>query len=99
MAGWKPTSSSTPASNCPISPTFVLLADHRGAEALRAYYRRYVALAEAHGLGLILDTPTWRASPDWGARLGYSPARLEDDHRGGHRVSRPPGRRARRCRC
>lgn len=60
----------------PEFAAFVLLADHRGAEALRAYYRRYVALAEAHGLGLILDTPTWRASPDWGARLGYSPARL-----------------------
>ena len=29
----------------------------------------------------MLDTPTWRANPDWGALLGYSPEQLEDVNR------------------
>jgi S-methylmethionine-dependent homocysteine/selenocysteine methylase len=29
----------------------------------------------------VLDTPTWRANPDWGALLGYSPERLDDVNR------------------
>jgi homocysteine S-methyltransferase len=29
----------------------------------------------------VLDTPTWRANPDWGARLGYSPEQLDDANR------------------
>jgi homocysteine S-methyltransferase len=29
-------------------------------------------------VGIVLDTPTWRANPDWGARLGYSAEGLED---------------------
>ena len=40
------------------------------------YYREYVAIAERPGAALQLETPTWRASSDWGDRLGYSPAEL-----------------------
>ena len=29
------------------------------------------------GVGLMLETPTWRANPDWGARLGYDAAALD----------------------
>ena len=25
----------------------------------------------------VIDTPTWRANPDWGAQLGYNLAALE----------------------
>ncbi len=60
----------------PHFAAFVLMEDERGLAALRQYYRRYVAIAQAHEVGLILDTPTWRANHDWGARLGYSPERL-----------------------
>jgi S-methylmethionine-dependent homocysteine/selenocysteine methylase len=28
------------------------------------------------GAGLMLESATWRANPDWGDRLGYSPADL-----------------------
>lgn len=48
-----------------------LMRDASGRERLRNYYRRYAALAVETGVGFILETPTWRASPDWGARLGY----------------------------
>jgi S-methylmethionine-dependent homocysteine/selenocysteine methylase len=32
-------------------------------------------------VGVILDTPTWRASSEWGALLGYSPLDLDRVHR------------------
>jgi len=62
----------------PDFASFVLLDDPDGLEALRAYYASYVAIAARHGVGIVLDTPTWRANPDWGARLGYSAEALDD---------------------
>jgi S-methylmethionine-dependent homocysteine/selenocysteine methylase len=60
----------------PDFAAFVLLEDPAGREALRRYYRTHAAIAAAHRVGFVLESATWRASPDWGARLGYSPARL-----------------------
>lgn len=60
----------------PCFASFLLLRDEAGTAALRRYYDSFLAIARAHGLGFTLDTPTWRANRDWGARLGYSPARL-----------------------
>ncbi|MDA8319997.1 MAG: homocysteine S-methyltransferase family protein [Actinomycetota bacterium] len=60
----------------PEFAAFVLLDDERGREALRTYFRRHADVAAEFGCGLILETPTWRASADWGARTGYSPAGL-----------------------
>ena len=51
----------------PLFAAFVLLRDEDGTEALRRYYAPYVELASDHGLGFVLDTPTWRASPRWAA--------------------------------
>ena len=67
----------------PHFASFVLLDDERGQETLSEYYLPYVDLAREHGRGIVLDTPTWRANPDWGARLGYSPAALADVNRRG----------------
>src|SRR5438128_5888642 len=67
----------------PHFASFVLLGDDRGTETLRSYYLPYVDVAREHGVGIILDTPTWRANPAWGARLGYSPAALADVNRRG----------------
>ena len=55
----------------PDFAAFLLLAEPTGRAALRRYYERYAAIAAAHGVGIVLDTPTWRASTDWGARHGY----------------------------
>jgi S-methylmethionine-dependent homocysteine/selenocysteine methylase len=65
----------------PHFAAFVLLDDPDGERALRAYYAQYIALADEHGMGLVLDTPTWRASEEWGALLGYSPDALVDVNR------------------
>jgi homocysteine S-methyltransferase len=67
----------------PDFASFVLLDDQDGIEALRAYYAAYVAIARRHGVGIVLDTPTWRANHDWGARLGYSDDALDDVNRRG----------------
>ncbi|HTW26522.1 MAG TPA: homocysteine S-methyltransferase family protein [Acetobacteraceae bacterium] len=60
----------------PHFASFVLLADPSGRQRLAGYYRRYLTLARRAGIGFVLDTPTWRASPDWGAALAYDLAAL-----------------------
>ena len=49
---------------------FPLLVDPKGRELLTDYYAAYAGIAAAAGAGLFLETPTWRANFDWGARLG-----------------------------
>jgi len=65
----------------PHFASFVLLDDSAGRDAMRAYYRSYIDIAEAREVGIILDTPTWRANPDWGERLGYDPEALAEVNR------------------
>jgi S-methylmethionine-dependent homocysteine/selenocysteine methylase len=67
----------------PEFASFVLLDDEPGREALRDYFRPYIEIARQRGVGIVLDTPTWRANPDWGARLGYSAEALADVNRRG----------------
>jgi homocysteine S-methyltransferase len=67
----------------PHFASFDLLKDDAGRELLRDYYASYVELARERGVGLLLDTPTWRANRDWGERLGYSEEGLEQANRAG----------------
>jgi homocysteine S-methyltransferase len=50
---------------------FTLLDSDEGREALRRYYDPYFELAASLDSGIVVDTPTWRASLDWAARQGY----------------------------
>jgi homocysteine S-methyltransferase len=65
----------------PDFAAFTVLADDAGRAALGRYYDAYLAVAEKRGLPIVLDTPTWRASSDWGKRLGYSAEQLADVNR------------------
>lgn len=56
----------------PDFAAFVLLKDERGRAALVRYFESYLAIARRDRVGIVLETPTWRASSDWGARLGLS---------------------------
>lgn len=56
----------------PLFAAFDLMKTIRGKEALRRYFDRYAKIARTHGTGFILESPTWRASTDWGDKLGYS---------------------------
>jgi len=61
----------------PLFAAFDLLKDDQGTDALRRYFEPYAVLAREHGLGFVLESPTWRASPRWGAELGYSEQDLD----------------------
>lgn len=56
----------------PCFAAFTLLASPDGRARLDAYYRRYAAIAEQAGTGFLLESASWRASPDWAERLGMS---------------------------
>ena len=56
----------------PDFAAFPLLDDERGRSLLNGYFGEYVAIADRVGAALQLETPTWRASADWGDRLGYT---------------------------
>src|SRR5690349_6979312 len=60
----------------PCFAAFDLLRHSEGVQTLQRYYARHAAIAEANGLGFILESPTWRANSDWGRKLGYSDAAL-----------------------
>ena len=64
----------------PSFAAFTLLDTSAGQAALHRYFSTYADLARRLRLGLVLESPTWRASPDWAAPLGYSPDHLRDVH-------------------
>jgi len=51
--------------------SFPLVDSDEGRAALRRYYRPFLELARDRDVPLVLATPTWRASSDWGRLLGY----------------------------
>lgn len=55
----------------PEFAAFPLIATDEGRAALDGYYRSYVNVALHHRVGIVLETPTWRASADWGDILGF----------------------------
>jgi len=65
----------------PDFAAFPLLETHEGRAALAKYYEPYFDIANRLGVGMVVDTPTWRANLDWGARLGYDAAHLSDVNR------------------
>ena len=60
----------------PCFAAFPLVETGEGRKALRRYYQPFLDLARDRGLPFLLDAPTWRANPDWGAELGYDAAAL-----------------------
>jgi homocysteine S-methyltransferase len=65
----------------PYFAAFCLLNKKGGWATLAGYYRAFALIARSHDLSFILESPTWRASIDWGARLGYSAAAIADLNR------------------
>lgn len=61
----------------PEFASFPLVEDAAGTAALDSYYREYVAIAAAGRAGALLETPTWRANPDWARLLGYDAGALD----------------------
>ena len=73
----------------PHFASFVLLNTSAGRERLRRYYHPYLELAAVTpGAGFVLETPTWRASADWGRLLGYDDHALAAANRDGAQLVR-----------
>jgi S-methylmethionine-dependent homocysteine/selenocysteine methylase len=70
----------------PDFAAFDLLKTREGEAALRRYFGSYADIARRHGSGLILESATWRASADWGRRLGYTREALADANRSAVRL-------------
>jgi S-methylmethionine-dependent homocysteine/selenocysteine methylase len=51
---------------------FELLGNEERKKALAEYYLPYLLLAQKYKLGFVIESPTWRASSDWGFKLGYT---------------------------
>ena len=65
----------------PCFAAFPLLAQPDTRDRLRRYYDGYLDIARRHGAGFLVETPTWRANPDWASELGYSRGQLDDANR------------------
>lgn len=57
---------------------FPLLEKRDSAQAIRDMYRRYLDVVASHKHSALIGGFDYRASPDWGAKLGYSPAALAE---------------------
>jgi S-methylmethionine-dependent homocysteine/selenocysteine methylase len=61
----------------PEFAAFVLLESPEGRASLLRYFRRYLELAAGMPrAGFVLESPTWRAGFDWGAKLGFDAAAM-----------------------
>lgn len=65
----------------PLLAAFPLVHDDFGRKKLLEYFRRYCDLAVQYQLGFILESPTWRAHPDWTAQFSSEPGYLEKVNR------------------
>jgi homocysteine S-methyltransferase len=65
----------------PHFASITLLRSEDGRRALDEYFRGFLALAGRVGRGMILESATWRASPDWAAPLGLSVDALDQLNR------------------
>lgn len=65
----------------PYFASYDLLKTQEGVALIERHYERFTEVALKHGVGIVLATPTWRASRDWGDKLGYSRSTLADANR------------------
>ncbi len=60
----------------PEFAAFPLIFTVEGRETLKNYYVQYLTIARKRHFGFILESPTWRASKNWGEKLGFSSDQL-----------------------
>ncbi|SMX23380.1 homocysteine S-methyltransferase family protein [Boseongicola aestuarii] len=57
---------------------FELMNNPDAVTHMKDMYRRYLDVATEHGFGAMMASFDYRASPDWAAKLGYSPEGLAE---------------------
>ncbi|MGD2133374.1 MAG: homocysteine S-methyltransferase family protein [Maricaulaceae bacterium] len=58
-----------------------LMETPEGRAGLKSYFERYLPIAREAGLGFVLESPTWRASPDWVGKIGLDLEGIERANR------------------
>ena len=62
----------------PEFAAIMLMDDDTARHKMRAYFERFLAMAEVAGTGFVLDTNTWRGCPGWAPKLGTTADKLLD---------------------
>ncbi|RYD50516.1 MAG: homocysteine S-methyltransferase, partial [Sphingomonadales bacterium] len=62
----------------PCFAAFDLLKREDGYRGISKYYRQYLHIARDVKANFILETPTWRANPDWIEKVGYPASAIEE---------------------
>jgi S-methylmethionine-dependent homocysteine/selenocysteine methylase len=65
----------------PHLASIAIVHQQQGIDAIRRYCQNYIDIARKHQVGISFDTTTWRASSDWGEKLGYTPDQLAEANR------------------
>jgi S-methylmethionine-dependent homocysteine/selenocysteine methylase len=65
----------------PYFAAFDLLKSAAGVAVLRCYFDTYCNVARRQERGIVLETATWRANPDWASKLGYDATTLAEANR------------------
>ena len=65
----------------PDFAAFPLLETEAGRRTLSDYFQSVIDIARRDRTGVVFETATWRANPDWGTRLGYSIEQLDTVNR------------------
>jgi homocysteine S-methyltransferase len=65
----------------PEFAAFPLVEQERGREALARYFAKVIETARRAGVNAMFEAPTWRANPDWAAKLGYDAKALDATNR------------------
>ena len=77
----------------PFNAACELLRSEHGMRVLLDHFDETAAVAQEAGVGFSVDSPTWRANPDWTDRLGYSPEEFTEVNREGVRMAEEVRRR------
>ena len=70
-----------------------LLRTENGMRRLLDYYNENALVAVKAGIGFSIDSPTWRANPDWADKLGYTSAEFDEINRAGIHLAEEVRRR------
>lgn len=65
----------------PLMASITMHASEAGEQRLRDYFVRHIEIARAQKAGFVLESASWRASPDWGDKLKLSRGELIDLNR------------------
>jgi S-methylmethionine-dependent homocysteine/selenocysteine methylase len=65
----------------PHFAAFDLINRAGGKALLDRYFIRYIDVGRTLGVGVVLESATWRANPDWASKLGYDAQSLADVQR------------------